>query len=82
MFSGNEKFVKVKAPVPDFIIYYTAWVDESGLLNYRDDIYRDDIYRRDAILMQKMFRKIKKPLRRVIFSFTEEFNYTILIMVR
>jgi murein L,D-transpeptidase YcbB/YkuD len=77
MFSGNEKFVKVKAPVPDFIIYYTAWVDESGLLNYRDDIYR-----RDAILMQKMFRKIKKPLRRVIFSFTEEFNYTILIMVR
>ena len=50
MDSGNEKFVKVKDPVPVFITYYTAWVDENGLLNFRDDIYR-----RDAIVMQKMF---------------------------
>ena len=50
MNSGNEKFVKVKDPVPVFITYYTAWVDENGLLNFRDDIYR-----RDAVVMQKMF---------------------------
>ena len=50
MNSGVEKFVKVKDPVPVFITYYTAWVDENGLLNFRDDIYR-----RDAIVMQKMF---------------------------
>jgi len=50
MNSGVEKFVKVKDPVPVFITYYTAWVDENGLLNFRDDIYR-----RDAVVMQKMF---------------------------
>ena len=50
MNSGVEKFVRVKDPVPVFITYYTAWVDENGLLNFRDDIYR-----RDAIVMQKMF---------------------------
>ena len=50
MNSGNEKFVKIKDPVPVFITYYTAWVDENGSLNFRDDIYS-----RDAILAQKMF---------------------------
>lgn len=50
MYSGNEKFVKVKDPVPVFITYYTAWVDENGILNFRDDIYR-----RDAVVAQKMF---------------------------
>jgi murein L,D-transpeptidase YcbB/YkuD len=50
MNSGNEKFVKIKDPVPVFITYYTAWVDENGMLNFRDDIYN-----RDAIVAQKMF---------------------------
>ena len=50
MNSGNEKFVKIKDPVPVFITYYTAWVDESGILNFRDDIYK-----RDALVTQKMF---------------------------
>jgi murein L,D-transpeptidase YcbB/YkuD len=50
MNSGNEKFVRVKKPVPVFITYYTAWVDENGLLNFRDDIYK-----RDAVVEQKMF---------------------------
>lgn len=50
MNSGNEKFVKIKDPVPVFITYYTAWVDENGILNFRDDIYK-----RDAEVTQKMF---------------------------
>lgn len=50
MDSGNEKFVKVKDPVPVFITYYTAWVDENNQLNFRDDIYR-----RDADIARKMF---------------------------
>lgn len=51
MNSGTEKFVKVKDPVPVFITYYTAWVDENGQLNFREDIYK-----RDAVVGQKMFR--------------------------
>ena len=52
MNSGNEQFVKIKEPVPVFITYYTAWVDETGLLNFRDDIYK-----RDATVAQKFFTK-------------------------
>ena len=42
MNSGDEKFVAVKNPVPVFITYYTAWVDENGELNFRNDIYGHD----------------------------------------
>jgi murein L,D-transpeptidase YcbB/YkuD len=50
MNSGTEKYVKLKKAVPVIITYYTAWVDESGRLNFRDDIYSHD-----ASLAQKMF---------------------------
>lgn len=50
MNSGQEQFVKLKNPVPVLITYYTAWVDEKGMLNFRDDIYSHD-----ANLVQKMF---------------------------
>ena len=50
MYSDNEQFVKIKDPVPVFITYYTAWVDENGVLNFRDDIYK-----RDANVSKKMF---------------------------
>lgn len=50
MNSGNEQFVKIKDPVPVFITYYTAWVDENGQLNFRDDIYS-----RDEVVAKKMF---------------------------
>lgn len=47
---GQEQFVRVKNPIPVLITYYTAWVDENGVLNFRDDIYDHD-----ATLAQKMF---------------------------
>jgi murein L,D-transpeptidase YcbB/YkuD len=42
MNSGNEKYVKLKDPVPVIITYYTAWVDDNGQINFRDDIYSHD----------------------------------------
>jgi murein L,D-transpeptidase YcbB/YkuD len=42
MNSGHEQYVKVKNPVPVIITYYTAWVDDNGQLNFRDDIYSHD----------------------------------------
>jgi len=50
MNSGIEKFVKVKDPIPVVITYYTAWVDESGKLHFREDIYGHD-----QRLAKKMF---------------------------
>jgi murein L,D-transpeptidase YcbB/YkuD len=42
MHSGKEKYVKLKAPIPVFISYYTAWVDDNGEVNFREDIYKHD----------------------------------------
>ena len=42
MNSHHEKSVSVKNPIPVFITYYTAWVDENGQLNFRKDIYGHD----------------------------------------
>lgn len=42
MNSGEQKFVKLKEPAEVFITYYTAWVDESGRLNFRGDVYNHD----------------------------------------
>ncbi|MEO7047931.1 MAG: L,D-transpeptidase family protein, partial [Ferruginibacter sp.] len=50
MDSGKEQYVALKDPVPVFITYYTAWVDENGQLNFRDDIYGHDL-----IVGKKMF---------------------------
>ena len=58
MNSGKEKFVKLKDPIPVFVTYYTAWVDEYGQMNFREDIYGHD-----AKLAQKMFPSlVTQPL--------------------
>ncbi|XZF15470.1 L,D-transpeptidase family protein [Chitinophagaceae bacterium MMS25-I14] len=38
----KEKWVPLKTPIPVFISYFTAWVDDDGVLNFRDDIYGHD----------------------------------------
>lgn len=52
MNAGTEKHVKLKDPIPVWITYNTAWVDDNGLLNFRDDIYGHD-----KTLARKMFTK-------------------------
>ena len=42
MNQDHEQYVKLKKPIPVIITYYTAWVDDDGLLNFRDDIYSHD----------------------------------------
>ena len=36
---NREKRVEVKMPIPVYVSYITAWVDEKGILQLRDDIY-------------------------------------------
>jgi murein L,D-transpeptidase YcbB/YkuD len=42
MNSPKEIYAPLKHSVPVIITYYTAWVDETGKLNVRDDIYGHD----------------------------------------
>ncbi|MEC5147574.1 L,D-transpeptidase family protein [Chitinophaga sp. 212800010-3] len=41
--NGNkEKFVTLKEKIPVFIVYFTAFVDSNGKLNFRNDVYGHD----------------------------------------
>jgi murein L,D-transpeptidase YcbB/YkuD len=42
MNAGKEKYVELKQKVPVIITYLTAWVDETGALQLREDIYGHD----------------------------------------
>lgn len=40
--SRHTKYVSVPHPIPIFLTYFTAWVDENGHINFRDDLYHLD----------------------------------------
>ncbi|HSB92833.1 MAG TPA: L,D-transpeptidase family protein, partial [Flavitalea sp.] len=52
MHANKEKFVTVKSDINVFIGYFTAFVDQEGRLNFRDDIYGHD-----KEMEEKMFLK-------------------------
>lgn len=52
MNAGKEKYVTLKEKVPVFIVYFTAFVDSKGRLNFCDDVYGHD-----AKLAETLFGK-------------------------
>jgi murein L,D-transpeptidase YcbB/YkuD len=42
MNSGKEQYVTLNPTVPVYIVYFTAFVDHEGKLNFRDDVYKRD----------------------------------------
>ena len=48
----KEKWIVLPKSVPVFIVYFTAWVDKNGRLNFRKDIYNHD-----KKMSEKMFVK-------------------------
>jgi murein L,D-transpeptidase YcbB/YkuD len=49
MDSKKEQYVTLKKTVPVYIVYLTAFVDEQGKINFRDDIYNRDNTLKDMI---------------------------------
>jgi L,D-transpeptidase YcbB len=39
---GRERLVQVPQPLPIYLLYWTAWVDQDGVLQFRPDIYERD----------------------------------------
>lgn len=40
--SGRRAVVRIKDPIPVHLLYLTAWVGDSGRLNFREDLYDRD----------------------------------------
>jgi murein L,D-transpeptidase YcbB/YkuD len=52
MYSGKEKWVKLEESIPVALFYFTAWVDNEGKLNFRDDIYGHDKKMADLLFVK------------------------------
>ena len=39
---GDTTYVKLPEAIPTYLWYWTAWVDEHGQVQFRDDIYQED----------------------------------------
>lgn len=39
---GKEQYVSLPEHLPVYLVYFTAWVDDNGNVNFRDDIYGHD----------------------------------------
>ena len=48
--TDQEKYVKLKDPVPVIITYYTCWINDDGKIEFREDIYN-----RDKKMSRKLF---------------------------
>jgi murein L,D-transpeptidase YcbB/YkuD len=42
MRAGTERHVKLAQKIPVHIVYFTAWVDEQGALEFINDVYGYD----------------------------------------
>jgi len=40
--TGQRKIIVLKKAIPVHLVYFTAWVDKGGELNFREDIYGKD----------------------------------------
>ena len=48
--SGERHVVHLPRELPVHVLYWTAWVDHDGMINFRDDIYERDETLSDALL--------------------------------
>jgi L,D-transpeptidase YcbB len=39
---GEEKYIKLKKKTPVYILYFTTWVDDKGIIHFHNDIYGHD----------------------------------------
>ena len=42
MWVGETQTVSLPQPIPTHIVYWTAWVDDAGRVQFRDEIYKLD----------------------------------------
>ncbi len=54
---GGNRAASVKADIPIYIAYFTAWPNKDGVVEYFDDVYGRDDYVRKAFTATRMARE-------------------------
>jgi len=57
--SGKNKAIGVKADIPIYVAYFTAWPDKDGKVQYFDDVYGRDDYTRKALAATSAARGVE-----------------------
>ncbi len=55
--AGRNKALNVKADIPIYIAYFTAWPNKDGVVEYFDDVYDRDSYMRKAFAATQKARQ-------------------------
>ncbi|WLS02485.1 L,D-transpeptidase family protein [Shinella oryzae] len=55
--AGRNKALNVKADIPIYIAYFTAWPNKDGVVEYFDDVYGRDDYMRKAFTATQKARQ-------------------------
>jgi murein L,D-transpeptidase YcbB/YkuD len=55
---GETHRVSVKTPIPVYLVYFTAFVDEDGTVEFRDDVYGRDSRMATALADLEMRRRV------------------------
>ena len=56
-YGGQEKIVKLRAPLPVYLGYWTARISADGILQFRDDLYGIDAHQ--AALLAATVNRLK-----------------------
>ncbi|HEY0721586.1 MAG TPA: L,D-transpeptidase family protein, partial [Gammaproteobacteria bacterium] len=51
--NATTRTVALKQPLPIYLVYWTAWADEDGVVQFRDDIYSRDVRLVAALLPEQ-----------------------------
>src|SRR5690606_22424782 len=57
--AGRNKALSVKADIPIYIAYFTAWPNKDGAVEYFDDAYGRDDYVRKAFTATRAARQVQ-----------------------
>lgn len=49
---GDTQHLTINPPVPVYLVYLTAWVDDAGVLQFRSDVYGRNVRMRDWFSLQ------------------------------
>jgi murein L,D-transpeptidase YcbB/YkuD len=55
--AGRNKALTVKAEIPIYVAYFTAWPNKDGMVEYFDDVYGRDDYMRKAFTATQKARQ-------------------------